>query len=541
METRTILFILIPLVGAVALDFAFRLYRRRQRFRDLPKPPHSFLWGHLKLMGEIASQYPPNCHPQIYITTIARKYDLKGIWYLDLWPIADPQAVLTEPELMDAVQVTRVYNQHRISDELMQTMIGKNVVATANGPIWKKLHNAMAPALLPSHVRTLTGVMADETMIFRETLRKLSRSGQVFSFEDEIAKLVFDIVGRLIFNFPLYAQTRGSEYHRDLKEIIRLVNQQLSINPLAKLNVTLKKNAVRKRVDASITAKIRERLAALRSENIVPSRKDPLSILDLMLRETVLQDGSGKGANVRELPEDELELLVTNVKGLLVGAMGTTADTLCYAYMLLSKHPEVVQKMREEHDRVFGRDLETTLENVKEHPTKLGELEYTTSVLKEVMRLFPVGFGVKEAPQGATIPYQGREYPIDDGLVIVPCWHTMHYDPRYFPSPSAFRPDRFLLGDGDGDGVPRGWFRAFSRGPRGCLGQDLAVEDMRVILLLTVRDFDFACAGLRPNPEPKAPYMDLDAVFGDIVFQELALEAKPRGGMMMTVKERNTR
>lgn len=262
-------------------------------------------------MGEIASQYPPNCHPQIYITTIARKYDLKGIWYLDLWPIADPQVILTEPELMDAVQVSRVYNQHRISDEMMQNMIGKDVVATANGPVWKKLHNAMAPAFLPSHIRTLTGVMADETVIFRDTLRKFARTGQTFSLEKEVSKLLFDIVGQLVFNSSLHAQTQGSQTHRDLKEIIRLVSQQLSMNPLDKLAVTLKKNAVRKRVDASITAKVRERLAALRSDNIVPSRKDPLSILDLMLRETVLQDGSGKGANARELPQDELERLVT--------------------------------------------------------------------------------------------------------------------------------------------------------------------------------------------------------------------------------------
>lgn len=131
----------------------------------------------------------------------------------------------------------------------------------------------------------------------------------------------------------------------------------------------------------------------------------------------------------------------------------------------------------------------------------------------------------------ATVSYQGREYPIDGGLVIVPSWHTMHFDSRYFPEPSAFRPERFL-----GEGVPRGWFRSFSRGPRACLGQDLAIDIMRVILLHTVRDFHFELAGLRPNPKPRSTYTDLDTIFGDIVFQELSMEAKPRGGMMMTVR-----
>lgn len=111
----------------------------------------------------------------------------------------------------------------------------------------------------------------------------------------------------------------------------------------------------------------------------------------------------------------------------------------------------------------------------------------------------------------------------------------MHYDARYFPEPGTFRPERFL-----NDGVPRGWFRTFSRGPRACLGQDLAMDDMRVILLLTVRDFDFECARLKPNSKPRATFMDLDTVYGDIVFPELAMEAKPRGGMMMAVSEKTT-
>ncbi|OTA96268.1 hypothetical protein M434DRAFT_8946 [Hypoxylon sp. CO27-5] len=534
MALRGVSLIVLPVLGALILDFFFRLYRRRRRFKDLPKPPHSFLWGHLKLMGEITSEFPPNNHPQSYITAIAQKYNMKGIWYLDLWPVADPQVILTEPELMDAVQVTRVYNQHRISQELMSSIIGDDVVATVNGPVWKKLHNAMAPAFLPSHVKTLTGVVADETLIFRDRLKSLASSGVVFSMEDEVSKVLFDIIGRIVFNFPLHAQTKGSSYLNDLKEIIELFNQQLSMNPFVKLKVALKKRSVRKRVDESVSAKIQERLAALRNENIVPSRKDPLSILDLMLRETVLQDGSRKGAEAMELPPEELELLVTNVKGLLLGGMGTSVDTLCHLHMLLSKSPDVVQKMCEEHDRVFGKDLETTLETLKESPIKLNELEYTTAVLKEALRLFPVGFGVKEAPAGATVSYQGSEYPVDD-LVIVPCWHTMHFDARYFPEPSAFRPERFL-----GDGVPRGWFRTFSRGPRACLGQDLAMDNMRVILLLTVRDFDFQVANLKPNPKPRTTYTDLDTVFGDIVFPELAMEAKPRGGMMMTVRERSS-
>ncbi|KAH8195130.1 hypothetical protein TruAng_010713 [Truncatella angustata] len=528
-DVKSLVLIASALVAAVALQFLYKLYQTRKRYHDLPGPPHSFLWGHLKEMGDIAGQFPPNCHPQVYYTALAQKYDLKGLFYLDLWPIADPQILLIEPDLMDQVQVQRVYEQHPMAEALMSNIVGPNVIATANGPIWKKLHTAMAPSFLLSHVRTLTGLMAEETLLFRERLKKLATSG-VFSFEHECSKLIFDIIGQIVFSFPTHAQTQGSTYLEGLKETQKLINESLSMNPLVKLNVWWKKGAVTKRLDASVSQKIKERLARMRDENIVPSKKDFLSILDLMLRETLMKDGQ-QDAKAAELPQEELKLLVTQVKGLLLGGQGTTVDTLCFVYMLLSKNHEVLRKLRHEHDSVFGRNTGEALEILEDNPSRLNDLEYTSAVIKETLRLFPVGFGVRKAPPGATVNYQGQLYPIDD-LVIAPVWHTMHYNAEYFPEPTKFKPERFL-----NDAVPRPWFRSFSRGARACLGQNLAMDIMRVVLLLTVRDFDFECAGLQPSQKPKHAYTDLDTVFGDVIFSELAMEAKPRGGVMMTVKE----
>ena len=129
--------------------------------------------------------------------------------------------------------------------------------------------------------------------------------------------------------------------------------------------------------------------------------------------------------------------------------------------------------------------------------------------------------------------YNGQVLPIDNNLAIVALAHHLHYNPDVYPDPSKFDPERFM---GD-DPVPRNAFRTFSRGARACLGQNLAIEELRVILLLTIRDYNFECANLNPNASPRVQYTSLDTIFGDIIFQELAMEAKPRGGMMMTVSK----
>jgi cytochrome P450 len=77
--------------------------------------------------------------------------------------------------------------------------------------------------------------------------------------------------------------------------------------------------------------------------------------------------------------------------------------------MLLSKHPEAVQKLREEHNRVFHANFAETIDILLDSPQKTSELEYTTAVIKETLRLFPVGFGVRKAEHGYDLP--SKHYP----------------------------------------------------------------------------------------------------------------------------------
>ena len=66
-----------------------------------------------------------------------------------------------------------------------------------------------------------------------------------------------------------------------------------------------------------------------------------------------------------------------------------------FAYMLLSVHPDKMQKLRDEHDRVCGPSVSEAVELLQDRPHLTAELEYTTAVLKEALRLYPIGFTLR--------------------------------------------------------------------------------------------------------------------------------------------------
>lgn len=199
--------------------------------------------------------------------------------------------------------------------------------------------------------------------------------------------------------------------------------------------------------------------------------------------------------------------------------------------MFLSLYPEVVRRLREEHDAHFVADLQGTVQQLVERPSKTNDLEYTSAVIKETLRFFPIGFTIRQAPAGVKhLDWNGRRWPVKKCMVI-PSTHTTHMDPKFWQDAAHFRPERFL--GQEATETHRFAWRAFERGPRACIAQDLAMDELRVLLLLTVRWFDFET--MVQGRSARVMYTDLDQLVGDLAFPEVGMEARPRRDMRMKV------
>ena len=100
----------------------------------------------------------------------------------------------------------------------------------------------------------------------------------------------------------------------------------------------------------------------------------------------------------------------------------------------------------------------------------------------------------------------------------------------------TFNPERWV--GANAASIPRNAFRSFEKGVRACMGQNLAMAEMKVWLVLTSRWFDFELRDHNPVKEPKVPaLMDLDTKVGDHAYQQWGITAAARGPVMMNVRQ----
>jgi cytochrome P450 len=159
----------------------------------------------------------------------------------------------------------------------------------------------------------------------------------------------------------------------------------------------------------------------------------------------------------------------------LIAGHETTALSLTYTHSLLSWHPEVRERVREEAQAVFGDDPPRY-----EH---VSDLDLARRVFQEAIRLYPPAWAVfrrarDDVPLG--------EYRVEENsAVIAPQW-SVHRDPRYFDDPERFDPSRWERRDPRA--VPA--YFPFSSGPHACIGRQFSTSGATLAIARLTREFD---------------------------------------------------
>ncbi|OBT46438.1 hypothetical protein VE00_03304 [Pseudogymnoascus sp. WSF 3629] len=515
------------------LTFGYRFVAMRRRCRQLPSVPHSFLLGHIPTLAKETMKFPRDVHDHVVMSHIADTYDLRkhGLFFIDSYPImSEPLMVILAPEVSAQVLQNQgeQFPKHPVLNESFGRAIGPKGMVGQEGEQWKELRTMFNPGFSQANLLSMVPMMVEETTIFVSRLSKLAAGDGFIENTDSLAAAVtVDIIGQALLGVQFNAQTTSNDLVTSVVRASHLVKTHTNFD-IGKLNAW--RYLKLRYYEAISNTKITEILSARWSELATAPEKASSSgaIFDIAMAKYMKRGGSLQSG----VTKDFLELMRDNVKTFIFAGHDTTSTIITYALWELSRHPESLRKAREEHDAVLGTNPNEAGSRITEDPKLANFLPYTTAIVKETLRLW--------TPAGTTVVgLDGRTYPADNCMIWSANNCTMK-DGTTFPSPYEFIPERHLPDQSTFGPIPKNAYRPFEKGPRDCLGQELAMLETRVVLALTLRKFDFKEAydelDRRLGRTPKE-FPVLEKV-GGRAYQVLFTAAKGKDGIPMWVSER---
>lgn len=213
------------------------------------------------------------------------------------------------------------------------------------------------------------------------------------------------------------------------------------------------------------------------------------SVIALAL-EAYMADREEKISETTKLDDHFAKYATYQIRLFLFAGNDTTSSSIIYVYHLLSQHPKALAQIRQEHDRVFGTNPSAAAQLLRESPALLNQCAYTLAVIKETLRLFPPAATMRQGRPGVSLTDRhGNLYPMDHvGATIL--HPAVHLNPRVWPQANEFLPERWLV-DADDELYPNpAAYRPFEQGPRNCIGQTLVYNEMRIVMVMTIRLFN---------------------------------------------------
>ncbi len=393
--------------------------------------------------------------PLTFNLSLARDYG--NIAYYRVGPLRVYQ--LNHPDLARQILVDQPekFLKPRFITRAFRPFAG-NGLLTSDGALWRQQRRLIQPAFHHKHIMAYGDVMVAHALAMIESFE----DGAVREVSTEMTRLTLGIVVESLFGADV---TRGApDIGGLMTAILEATNQRINSALQVPDWVPTRRNLRERRALAKLDTILHQLIQTRRSS--AEERGDLLTILL-----TAVDEDDGTRMSDRQLRDEMMTLFLAGHE--------TTANALTWTWYLLSQHPEVEATLVDELQRVVRGRAPSGAD--------LPNLPYTDMVVREAIRLYPPAPGFAREPI-EDINIGG--YVVPKGSLVSISAYALHRDPRFFPDPERFDPERFA--PGWEDRIPRHAYLPFGGGPRICIGNGFAMTEARLILATVAARYQFA-------------------------------------------------
>ncbi|TFK22821.1 cytochrome P450 monooxygenase pc-3 [Coprinopsis marcescibilis] len=478
------------------------------------------------LPPEVESPYPGGLqflaasHKDAYPSDVLGQLFVKYGWTINHRILFENRYITTDPANIKAILATR-FDEFEKGPELNRVfgvLLGTGVFA-ADGDLWKFHRNMARPYFSRDRISDFDNFDKHSQLAIQKMKARFAQ-GFAVDFQDVVARFTLDSATEFLFGNDVRSLSEELPYpyfHDATKEV-----QDSKQAPLPSSSTHSATEFVQAFGEAQTIIAYRSRFGDHwpLSEFWVDKLAKPKRIIDEyiegIVREAIIQRREKKGVVSDDDKDEEsfLEHLFNStedpavlrdaIMNLLVAGRDTTAATLTFAVYLLADHPQVFERLREEVMSHIGPDRRPTFDDFK-------EMKYMRAVINETLRLYPaVPFNLRVSKGPTVFPAKGDATPIYVPGRIKIAYGVLAMHRRkdlWGPDAHDFDPDRFIDERLQKYLVPNPFmFLPFNAGPRICLGQQFAYNEMSFFIVRLLQSFSSVklCSKSQP-PESKPP------------------------------------
>ncbi|KXS12712.1 cytochrome P450 [Gonapodya prolifera JEL478] len=483
----TIILAVMFFVAFLILLYPDRAYGTRSR-SDIPLAPHT-----KPLIGALADMAASAEFRLEMLLEQVRKMGEGKPYRITLYnPMFGPMDMIAISDVQDVETVLKdpfTFIKGDLVSSQFSDFLGKGIFASER---WHAQRKTASHVFNVQNFRNFNGDFLHEVDYLIKHLEAARSAGAVIDLQDLLLRCTLDSFGRLAMgsDFACIVQQGSVKDGRytlpkvEFMEAFDYVNMtvaQRAMNPIWQLQEMLNGTTNKIKACQKVMYEFADRVIAdkrCNMENGETIGEDGKStdgrhadMLDYFMRTTNFDGG---------VPDDqELRDACMN---LIIAGRDTTAQTLTWVFYMLSYHPEVEAKCREEIIRVFGDDGQPTYEKIK-------ELKYLTATFNETLRLHAnVPLNTPTCTKQTTLAGTGTTiYPGD--IIQYSPWVMGRLQSIWGPDAEKFSPERWLDENGSVKKESTYKWPVFKAGPRICLGMNMATQEAVTFMAQILRKY----------------------------------------------------
>ncbi|XP_039886257.1 cytochrome P450 4B1-like [Simochromis diagramma] len=363
-----------------------------------------------------------------------------------------------------------------------------NGLLVSEGQKWFRHRRLLTPGFHYDVLKPYVKLMSESAETMLDKWESYASTNEPFELFKHMSLMTLDSIMKCAFSCYSNCQTEGgtNAYIKAVYDLSFLIDLRLRMFPYhSDLIFHLSPHGFRYRKARQVTLShteevIRKRQEALKEEKELGQiqAKRYLDFLDILL--------FARDENQQGLSDEDMR---AEVDTFMFEGHDTTASGLSFILYCLACNPE--------HQKICRKEIMEALHDKETMEWEdLSKIPYTTMCIKEALRLYPPVPGISRKITKTVTFCDGRTVPA--GSVVGISVYGIHRNASVWENPNVFDPLRFLP-ENIAKRSPHA-FVPFSAGPRNCIGQTFAMNEMKVVTALTLKRYQLIA---EPTMKPK--------------------------------------